>query len=101
MSLTPPVFVSVCLCVCLSVCVSLEVSLQKLDAERRRMDELTTRDAANEAKFAALSKTLEMLVKGETQKTLDGERKKEKRPPLGVHVALCSALLCAVLRPVH
>ena len=41
------------------------------------MDELTTRDAANEAKFAGLSRTLEMLVKGETLKTMDGKMQQD------------------------
>ena len=50
---------------------SLENALVKLDAEKKRMDDLNTRDEANETKFAALQKTLDMLVNGETKKAMD------------------------------
>lgn len=45
----------------------------KLDAEKKRMDDLSTRDEANETKFAALQKTLDMLVNGETKKAMDSK----------------------------
>lgn len=56
---------------------SLENALVKLEAEKKRMDDLNTRDEANETKFAALQKTLDMLVNGETKKALDSEKSRE------------------------
>lgn len=58
---------------------SLENALVKLDAEKKRMDDLNTRDEANETKFASLQKTLDMLVNGETKKTMDSKHVHTRR----------------------
>lgn len=61
-------YISVCLCSCT---YSLENALVKLNAEKARMDDLSTRDEANETKFAALQRTLDLLVNGEGKKAMD------------------------------
>jgi type I site-specific restriction endonuclease len=48
----------------------LETALVKLKAERDRMDDQATRDQANETKFTALQQTLDLLVSGETKKSI-------------------------------
>ena len=61
----------------------LENALVKLKAEKGRMDEIATRDEANETKFAALQKTLDLLVSGETKKTVGSEKSRE----MGLEIA--------------
>jgi hypothetical protein len=44
---------------------SLENALLKYQSEKRRLDEISARDDANDARFQMLSKQLELIVKGE------------------------------------
>ena len=55
------------------------------------MDDLSTRDEANETKFSALQRTLDMLVNGEGKKAMDCECR--------LAVLCCAVMLYIYMHP--